>query len=100
MSQPLVASLFDETERRPMSVSELTAKIRGELERHFTSVRVEASFKFFGHTVKVTYFTLKDEFAQLGSCYQHQPAYSLSSRRRFAGARRGRLACIAKVEYH
>src|SRR6058998_732466 len=70
--QPLLASLFDKTERRPISVSELTAMIRGELERRFASVWVEAEVSNFrsvssGHW----YFTLKDEFAQLRSaCYR------------------------------
>ena len=35
--QPLLASLFDETERRPVTVSELTQSIRGELEKRFAS---------------------------------------------------------------
>lgn len=70
--QPLLASLFDETERRPVTVSELTASIRGELEKRFASVWVEGEISNFralnsGHW----YFTLKDEFAQLRSaCYR------------------------------
>src|ERR1700730_18759411 len=70
--QSLLASLFDETERRPLSVSELTGKIRAELERRFASVWVEGEISNFraqnsGHW----YFTLKDEFAQLRSaCYR------------------------------
>jgi exodeoxyribonuclease VII large subunit len=72
MSQPLLASLFDETERRPMSVSELTEKIRGELERRFASVWVEGEISNFrAHSSGHWYFTLKDEFAQLRSaCYR------------------------------
>src|SRR5881628_114973 len=72
MSQPLLASLFEKTERRPISVSELTAMIRGEMERRFASVWVEGEISNFrsvssGHW----YFTLKDEFAQLRSaCYR------------------------------
>src|SRR3989442_12173048 len=72
MSQPLLASLFDETERQPVSVSELTASIRGALEKRFASVWVEGEISNFhaqnsGHW----YFTLKDEFAQLRSaCYR------------------------------
>src|SRR5438445_4135334 len=72
MSQPLLASLFDETERRPVTVSELTASIRGELEKRFSSVWVEGEISNFhapnsGHW----YFTLKDEFAQLrAACYR------------------------------
>jgi exodeoxyribonuclease VII large subunit len=72
MSQPFLASLFDQTERLPLSVSELTAMIRGELERRFASVWVEGEISNFralgsGHW----YFTLKDEGAQLRSaCYR------------------------------
>src|SRR5260370_3138419 len=68
----LLASLFDETERQPVSVSELTASIRGTLEKRFASVWVEGEISNFraqnsGHW----YFTLKDEFAQLRSaCYR------------------------------
>src|SRR5216684_4982663 len=72
MNQPLLASLFDETERQPVSVSELTASIRGTLEKRFASIWVEGEISNFraqnsGHW----YFTLKDEFAQLRSaCYR------------------------------
>src|SRR5438477_12314108 len=72
MSQPLLASLFDETERRPISVSELTTQIRAALENRFMGVWVEGEVSNFraqnsGHW----YFTLKDEFAQLRSaCYR------------------------------
>src|SRR5713101_4976788 len=72
MMQPLLASLFDQAERRPVTVSELTALIRGEMERRFASVWVEGEISNFrsvssGHW----YFTLKDEFAQLRSaCYR------------------------------
>src|SRR5215471_9748859 len=70
--QPLLASLFDDKERRPVTVSELTTSIRGELEKRFASVWVEGEISNFralnsGHW----YFTLKDEFAQLRSaCYR------------------------------
>jgi exodeoxyribonuclease VII large subunit len=72
MNQPLLASLFDETERHPLSVSELTQSIRGTLEKGFGSVWVEGEISNFraissGHW----YFTLKDEFAQLrAACYR------------------------------
>lgn len=72
MSQPLLASLFDQTERTPLSVSELTAQIRGELEKRFFTVWVEGEISNYraqssGHW----YFTLKDEFAQLKcACYR------------------------------
>src|SRR5713226_8281816 len=72
MNQPLLASLFDETERRPISVSELTAQIRGALEKRFASVWVEGEISNFrAHSSGHWYFTLKDEFAQLRSaCYR------------------------------
>ncbi len=72
MSQPLLASLFDETERRPVSVSELTIQIRGTLEKRFASVWVEGEVSNFrAHSSGHWYFTLKDEFAQLRSaCYR------------------------------
>jgi len=72
MSQPLLASLFDETERRPVSVSELTTQIRGTLEKRFASVWVEGEISNFrAHGSGHWYFTLKDEFAQLKSvCYR------------------------------
>src|SRR5438046_8463051 len=72
MNQPLLASLFDETERQPVSVSERTASILGSLEKRFASVWVEGEISNFraqnsGHW----YFILKDEFAQLRSaCYR------------------------------
>src|SRR5882672_1731434 len=72
MMQPLLASLFDEEKRRPVTVSELTASIRGTLEKRFASVWVEGEISNFhapssGHW----YFTLKDEFAQMrAACYR------------------------------
>ena len=72
MSQPLLASLFDSTERRPVSVSELTQQIRGALEKRFASVWVEGEVSNFrAHSSGHWYFTLKDEFAQLrAACYR------------------------------
>src|SRR5438045_9262615 len=72
MHQPLLASLFDETERRPISVSELTMQIRGALEKRFASVWVEGEISNSrAHSSGHWYFTLKDEFAQLKSaCYR------------------------------
>ncbi len=65
-------SLFDETERRPLSVSELTSQVRGALENRFASVWVEGEISNFkaaqsGHW----YFTIKDEGAQLrATCFR------------------------------
>ncbi|HYW72463.1 MAG TPA: exodeoxyribonuclease VII large subunit [Pyrinomonadaceae bacterium] len=72
MSQPLLASLFDSTERHAVSVSELTQQIRGALEKRFASVWVEGEVSNFrAHNSGHWYFTLKDEFAQLRSaCYR------------------------------
>jgi exodeoxyribonuclease VII large subunit len=72
MSQPLLASLFDSTERHPASVSELTQQIRGTLEKRFASVWVEGEVSNFrAHSSGHWYFTLKDEFAQLrAACYR------------------------------
>jgi exodeoxyribonuclease VII large subunit len=72
MNQPLLASLFDETERHPLSVSELTSSIRGTLEKSFGSVWVEGEISNFRrHTSGHWYFTLKDEIAQLrAACYR------------------------------
>src|SRR3989442_187938 len=70
--QPLLSSLFDQTERQPLSVSELTGMIRGELEKRFASVWVEGEISNFrAHGSGHWYFTLKDEFAQLRcACYR------------------------------
>jgi exodeoxyribonuclease VII large subunit len=72
VSQPFLSSLFDTTERQPLSVSELTAMIRGELERWFASVWVEGEISNFrAHGSGHWYFTLKDEFAQMRcACYR------------------------------
>src|SRR6266478_8210112 len=72
MSQPFLASLFETTEREPLSVSELTGMIRGELEKRFSSVWVEGEISNFrAHGSGHWYFTLKDEFAQLRcACYR------------------------------
>jgi exodeoxyribonuclease VII large subunit len=73
LPQPsLLQSLFDDEERRPLSVSELNAQVRGELERRFASVWVEGEVVNFvaaksGHW----YFTLHDGTSQLrAACYR------------------------------
>ena len=66
-------SLFDDEERQPLSVSELTAQVRGALELRFGSVWVEGEISNFhpssaGHW----YFTVKDENAQLrAACFRN-----------------------------
>ncbi|MEO6393714.1 MAG: exodeoxyribonuclease VII large subunit [Pyrinomonadaceae bacterium] len=68
----MLASLFDEAERRPWTVTELTARVKGSLEGHYASVWIEGEISNFkaaasGHW----YFTLKDTGAQLrASCFR------------------------------
>ena len=72
MQQSLLSSLFDSAERQPLSVSELTLKIRDTLEKSFATVWVEGEISNFRqHTSGHWYFTLKDESAQLkAACYR------------------------------
>jgi exodeoxyribonuclease VII large subunit len=72
MSQPLFSSLFDETERRPLTVSELTGAVRKSLESRFSSVWVEGEISNFkAHSSGHWYFTIKDEGAQLrAKCFR------------------------------
>ena len=72
MSQPLFSSLFDETERRPLTVTELTGAIRKSLESRFSSVWVEGEISNFkSHSSGHWYFTIKDEGAQLrAKCFR------------------------------
>lgn len=71
MKPSLLNSLFDDEERRPLSVSELNAQVKGALERNFASVWIEAEIVNFvaansGHW----YFTLHDADSQLkAACY-------------------------------
>jgi exodeoxyribonuclease VII large subunit len=80
MSEPLFASLFDETERRPLTVSELTESVRKAIEARFQSVWVEGEISNFkAHSSGHWYFTIKDEGAQLrAKCFR-----SANSRIRF-----------------
>jgi exodeoxyribonuclease VII large subunit len=66
LSEPLLQFLFDDAERRPMTVSELNADVRGALERQFSNVWVEGEITGFmqassGHW----YFSLNDGTAQI-----------------------------------
>lgn len=83
MTSPLLMSLFDETERRPLTVSELTAQVRGALENRFASVWVEGEISNFRpHSSGHWYFTVKDETAQLrATCFR-----GVNSRIRFRPA--------------
>jgi exodeoxyribonuclease VII large subunit len=80
MSEPLFASLFDETERRPLTVTELTESVRKAIEARFGSVWVEGEISNFkAHSSGHWYFTIKDETAQLrAKCFR-----SANSRIRF-----------------
>ena len=72
MSNTLLQALFDDQEPRPMTVSELNAQVRGDLERRFRNVWVEGEIVNFssassGHW----YFTLRDKTSKLKSaCYR------------------------------
>jgi exodeoxyribonuclease VII large subunit len=72
MKSPLLMSLFDDAERRPLSVSELTMQVREALEVRFKSVWVEGEISNFAQAVSGHwYFTIKDEFSQLrASCFR------------------------------
>ena len=98
MNQPLFNALFDETERRPQTVSQLTNSIRIALESRFVSVWVEGEISNFkDHSSGHWYFTLKDENAQLrAKCFR-----STNTRIRFRPANglkvraRGKLSVYA-----
>ncbi len=66
MTDSLLQSLFDESEHRPLTVSELNAEVRSAIERQFGSVWVEGEIVNFtaaasGHW----YFNLNDGTAQI-----------------------------------
>ena len=66
MDNTLLQSLFDEQERRPLSVTELNAELRGALERQFSNIWVEGEVVNFtaaasGHW----YFNLNDGTSQI-----------------------------------
>ena len=71
MKNSLLDSLFDDEERRPLTVSELNEQVKAALERGFSSVWVEAEIVNFvaansGHW----YFTLHDGDSHLkAACY-------------------------------
>jgi len=72
VNQPLFHALFDETERKPLTVSQLTTSIRTALESRFNAVWVEGEISNFkDHSSGHWYFTLKDENAQLrAKCFR------------------------------
>jgi exodeoxyribonuclease VII large subunit len=70
LTQPsLLQSLFDEQERRPLSVAELNAQVRRELERGFSNVWVEGEItNFTGAKSGHWYFSLNGDGAQIKAC--------------------------------
>jgi len=72
MQGSLLQSLFDEEERRPLSVSEVNAQVKVELERRFRDVWVEGEIHNFsapysGHW----YFSLHDSTSLIrAACYR------------------------------
>ena len=97
-NQPLFNALFDETERKPLTVSQLTNSIRISLESRFAAVWVEGEISNFkDHSSGHWYFTLKDQNAQLrAKCFR-----SANTRIRFRPANglkvraRGKLSVYA-----
>jgi exodeoxyribonuclease VII large subunit len=97
-NQPLFNALFDETERKPLTVSQLTNSIRIALESRFAAVWVEGEISNFkAHSSGHWYFTLKDQNAQLrAKCFR-----STNTRIRFRPAdglhvrARGKLSIYA-----
>src|SRR5688572_25343317 len=72
MQGSLLRALFDDERQRPMTVSELNAQVKSQLERQFTSVWVEGEITNFaaarsGHW----YFTLHDSMSMVkAACYR------------------------------
>jgi len=67
MSQSFIEALF--TEPKPLTISQLTARIKQRLESDFASVLIEGEISnFVKHSSGHWYFTLKDSGAQIGAC--------------------------------
>lgn len=68
----LLNSLFDEQERRPLTISELNEQVKDELERRFSSVWIEGEIvDFFEAHSGHWYFSLHDGDSQLkAACYK------------------------------
>ncbi|HEX8248018.1 MAG TPA: exodeoxyribonuclease VII large subunit [Pyrinomonadaceae bacterium] len=71
MKSSLLQSLFDDEERRPLTVTELNEQVKGALERSFASVWIEAEIvNFLAANSGHWYFSLHDGFSQLkAACY-------------------------------
>ena len=72
MTSPLLQSLFDDEERRPLTISELNEQVKGELERRFSSVWIEGEISdFFDANSGHWYFSLHDSDSQIkAACYK------------------------------
>jgi len=70
LNQPsLLQSLFDEQERKPLTVAELNAQIKRDLERGFANVWVEGEItNFAGAKSGHWYFSLNGEGSQIKAC--------------------------------
>lgn len=71
MKSTLLQSLFDDEERRPLTISELNEQVKNALERSFASVWVEGEIvNFVAASSGHWYFTLHDGDSQLkAACY-------------------------------
>lgn len=66
MKNPLLQSLFDDQEPQPLSVSELNAQVKTDLERRFSNVWVEGEIiNFMAARSGHWYFTLHDGLTQI-----------------------------------
>ncbi len=72
MDSPLLQSLFDDEERRPLTISELNEQVKADLERRFSSVWIEGEIiDFYDASSGHWYFTLHDSESQLkAACYK------------------------------
>ncbi len=72
MKSTLLQSLFDEQDRRPLSVSEVNSQVKRAIEKAFASVWIEAEIvNFVAASSGHWYFTLHDGHAQLkAACYK------------------------------
>lgn len=72
MAEPLFNALFDNVQRRPLTVSQLTGAIRTHIESRFNAIWVEGEISNFkSHSSGHWYFTLKDSNAQLhAKCFR------------------------------
>src|SRR5882724_3943363 len=67
MSQSFLDGLF--TEPKPLTISQLTARIKQRLESDFATVLIEGEISnYIKHSSGHWYFTLKDSGAQIGAC--------------------------------